>query len=240
MIIKKKVLSVLLLILYIIVFIYLLSLFKERRENFIGFLDLLNFGNVKHIIKKPEHKNEHKNEKEKEREEKEIRKKEHEEKYIYILPKILNNNNIQYFFYNKDNERYMILDGEFSLKKIFFDFKDNKNRSVGKLDKMYHNKFTISLSAYSQPMNIEFHNNYFNATCYIENDNHLFYVKYLNKNLKKKKNDSGTAHIFLNSYKLKIGDVHKENDKFKIKTENEYKNYLNLFAITYICLHQSQ
>jgi hypothetical protein len=238
MIIKKK--YYVLIIVLIIFFILILNLIYRKyydydRENFIGFLELLNYNTTtpaKQLIITPA-KNEQKIEKKEKEKEKE------KYKYIYIIDKN-KDSNIEYIFLNKNNQPYMSFEGELNLKNIKFSLKNNNNKQIGKLDKMFYNKFVVSLSMYSDNINIEFNNNYFNALCYIDGTDHIFYIKYLNKNLKNKKDSSEILHIFVDSYKLKIGSIHKENQKWEIKVKDEYKTYLNMFGITFICLHNFQ
>jgi len=238
MIIKKK--YYILIIVFILFFILVVNLFYRKyyvydRENFIGFLELLNYsGNTprKQIVIEYDKK------------EKEIKKESQKkiEKYIYIIDnnnkdnKNKKNSNLEYIFLNKNNQQYMKFEGELNLKNIEFTLKNNNNKPIGKLDKMLHNKFVVSLSMYSDNINIEFHNNYFNALCYIQGIDNVFYMKYLNK----KKDSDDILHIFVDSYKLKIGSIHKENEKWKIKVKDEYKTYLNMFGISFICLHSFQ
>jgi hypothetical protein len=243
MIVKKK--YYVLIVVLIIFFILILNLFYRKyyeydndRENFIGFLELLNYsGNTprKQIIIKYDKKDKEKEIK------KELKKKPEKkmEKYIYIIDKNKDKNiksNLEYIFLNKNDQPYMTFEGELNLKNIEFILKNNNNKPIGKLDKIFHNKFVVSLSMYSDNINIEFHNNYFNAICYIQGTDYVFYMKYL----KKKKDNSEILHIFVDSYKLKIGNIHKENGKWKIKVKDEYKTYLNMFGITFICLNNFQ
>lgn len=239
MIIKKK--YYVLIIIFFIFFILVLNLFYRKyyyydndKENFIGFLELLSYNenkSKKELVTFPiQHKNE----------ENFIQKKnKNNDKYIYIIDKN-KNLSLEYVFLNKNNQPYMIFDGVLNLKNIDFTLKNNNGKKIGQLDRMFHNKFIISLSMYSNKINIEFHNNYFNALCYIEGTDHTFYIKYLNKHLKKKNDKEEFAHIFIDSYKLKIGSIHKEYKRWKIKVKEKYKTYLNMYGITFICLHSFQ
>lgn len=238
---ELKNLSILLLFLYILIFIFIyLNYYKTINNN------IENFQTIEDslaLLLNPQYKNQLNIKTEsmkrnddlikinsditkndiKEKEIKEIKK--NEIKYIYVLPQNQLNDHITYLFYNKFNKNYLKLKF-YNKSNIFKIFLYNiHNNQVGKLLYYENNKYIFKLDFFNDKnLNIDFFNEYKETKIYFDNDDKYFYIKESNK-----KNKEYNIYLF---NKL-IGKINIDR---KIFVFDEYKDYLNIFGITYILM----
>jgi hypothetical protein len=144
-----------------------------------------------------------------------------ETRFIY-LEKIDTNANgnkkrkVSYIFYNKSYNKYMTLHAT-NLKDIVV--KDVDSNYVGKYVKEKHNKFNFELVFYKDNIiNVQFLDNYKSVRLFLEDDDKVFTIK--------------NNNIYL--FTKKIGQINEDGSKYKIIVYQEYKEYLNLFALGFI------
>jgi len=213
-----KILTIVLLILYILLATYLIKRVKDNKiEKFVGILEILS-----DIVDSKEQKVEEQNnstelskltELSKNNEEPPKR----ETKFIYISQVQNNDTLFKYNFYDKDYSTYMVLyesikDYE---KKILI--KDSKNNIIGNKINEHYNKITFSLELYKKNIILEYYDNYNYIKIYLEDDDKIFTIK--------------NNEIYL--YEMKIGKINYNNETsyYKIIVYEEYKTYLNIFGI---------
>lgn len=155
-----------------------------------------------------------------------------EKKFIYITEKKSNdvsNNIFNYNFYNKNDNNYMNLYGVFDNTDKIVKITDNKKNIIGYLENENHNKYTIKTDIfYNKTMNAQLTNNFNEIVLNLDNDDKVFYIK---------KNKNG-YDLYL--YGKFIGKINNINNKYKIITYSNYKEYLNLFGIGFILMLKNQ
>jgi hypothetical protein len=144
-----------------------------------------------------------------------------ETRFIYLEKIDTNANGIKktkvtYIFYNKSYNKYMTLYGT-NLKDIVV--KDIDNNYVGKYVKEKYNKYNFELVFYKDNIiNVQFLDNYKSVRLFLEDDDKVFTIK--------------NNNIYL--FTKKIGQINEDGSKYKIIVYQEYKEYLNLFALGFI------
>jgi hypothetical protein len=200
--------------------------YNIKKENFIGFLEVLSDtigGNDKDKINNTEKIHNLNNNIEKNNNTKEI-----EEiknfKYIYISLKSLDNYPIKYKFYNKKYENYMTLYINNSNIEIY----DIDNKIIGKKINNKYNNYVFSLNMFNNKnINFELYNYYNNVKIYLDNADKYFYLKNM---------DFDKYDIYL--FSKKIGKIIYKDDlnSYKVIILEDYKIYINLFAIAFILI----
>ena len=225
-----KILFILLIILYSFLFIKIYQKNKSNKskpisENFSNstFLDFVSYVSQDKPVpyKKATIRNQEQEQKQKQKIIKQVDSKK-EIRFIY-LEKISTNaskNKIRtkstYIFYNKSYNKYMTLHAT-TLKNIVV--KDIDNNYVGKYLKEKHNKFNFELIFYKDNViNVQFLDNYKSVRLFLEDDDKVFIIK--------------NNNIYL--FTKKIGQINEDGNKYKIVVYEEYKEYLNLFALGFI------
>jgi hypothetical protein len=141
-----------------------------------------------------------------------------ETRIIYIEQ---THNPSKYRFYDKNFNNYTNLYIDDKNIKLY----DINNNIIGKLISEIYNKFTLSYDFYDKNnIHIDFYNNFKELKLYIEDDDKYFYIK----------NIDNIYRIFL--FNKNIGKIDYDNFTYKIIVYEEYKNYLNLFAVGLILL----
>jgi hypothetical protein len=233
-----KIFILLLLFFYIILVYFIYKYFcfcnknyNERNlEKFSNFLDVLSGKN-------PDKKKNKKQNNLISKIEKSIQKKddkpiEIEKKFIYISEKKRNDidkNIFNYNFYNKNDNNYMNLYGMFDTTNKVIKMTDNKKNIIGYLVNENYNKYVIKADIFNNK-NINAHlvNNFNEVVLNLDNDDKVFYIK---------KNKSN-YDLYL--YGKFIGKINNSNNKYKIITYTDYKEYLNLFGIGFILMLKNQ
>ena len=154
-------------------------------------------------------------------------------KHIFIIENESFEGKFKYRFYDKEFNNYMNLYGR--LGGVIKELKllDLENNIIGNLLSEKHNKFILNSNLYGEKnINIEFYNNFNEIKIYLNDSDKIFFIK----------NIKNTYLIYLYSkfigkiYFLKEGKI----NKYKITVYEEYKNYLNLFAIGFIMIINSK
>jgi len=221
-----KILTIILIILYILLTIYLLKRIKNNDnyiknnsiENFVGILEILS--DVVHDKKKVKEQN---NDTELKLSELEKSSKDNEEppkretKFIYISQNQNNDTLFKYNFYDKDYSKYMVLYENIKNYEKNILIKDSKNNIIGNKINEHYNKITFSLELYKKNIVLEYYDNYNYIKIYLEDDDKIFTIR--------------NNQIYL--YDMKIGKINynNENSYYKIIVYEEYKTYLNIFGI---------
>jgi hypothetical protein len=235
-----KTLSIILLILYILLFLYIYKNIYYKVENFTGILETISnlIDNKDIILNKNNIENKIENKKN------EIYAKEYKKtKYIYLSNFLIKNTkdkntldikNIEntkekftkYYLYNKNNENYMKIIGKINDYDKKIEIKDINNNIIGEF---LNEKYTIikfNLNFYKNNIiNIEYKNNYQSVKIYLDDDDKIFYIIY--------KKNKYYIYLFNN---LEIGIINQDQNIYKIIVYEEYKIYLNLFALGLIIL----
>jgi hypothetical protein len=244
---ELKNLSILLLFLYILIFIFIyLNYYKTINNNNNNIENFQTIEDSLALLLNPQHKNKlniqtetYNNELIKKNDDlmkiknsdsdisnklKKEKEKEKEIKYIYVLPQHQLNDHITYLFYNKFNKNYLKLKfyNKSNIFKMFlYNIHDNQ---VGKLLYYENNKYIFKLDFFNDKnLNIDFYNEYKETKIYFDNDDKFFYIKESNKNKE--------YNIYL--FNKLIGKIDFNR---KIFVFDEYKDYLNIFGITYILM----
>lgn len=219
-----KILTIILIILYILLAIYLLKRIKNNDnyiknnsiENFVGILEILS--GVVDDKKKVKEKNNGTELSElgkssKDNEESSKR----ETKFIYISQNQNNDTLFKYNFYDKDYSKYMVLYESIKNYEKNILIKDSKNNIIGNKINEHYNKIIFSLELYKKNIILEYYDNYNYIKIYLENDDKIFTIR--------------NNQIYL--YDMKIGKINynNENSYYKIIVYEEYKTYLNIFGI---------
>jgi len=218
-----KVLTIILIILYILLGIYLLKRIKNSDndkknnniEKFVGILEILSdIVDSKEKIEKTNNNIELPKENEKiiEQEPSKI-----ETKFIYIS-QIQNNDTLfKYNFYDKDYSIYMVLYESIKNYEKNILIKDSKNNMIGNKINEHYNKIIFSLDLYKKNIVLEYYDNYNIIKIYLEDDDKIFTIK--------------NNEIYL--YEMKIGQINYNNKTsyYKIIVYEEYKTYLSIFGI---------
>ena len=149
-------------------------------------------------------------------------------KYIYLIENERNNQLFKYRFYDKNMNNYMNFYGRLGFIKEVKIF-DLENNIIGNLLNEKYNKFILKSELYeNRNINIEFYNNFKEAKIYLDDSDKIFFIKIVNN----------TYLLYL--YSKFIGKIYFEksgkNNKYKIGVYEEYKNYLNLFAIGFLLM----
>ncbi len=156
-------------------------------------------------------------------------------RYIYIKSQ----SQSQYLLYNKKKYNYAKLNVNMNTNNItIFDKNDNK---IGNLIKHYYNDYYIESEIFvNKEIIVHFMNHYNDAKININNDNKYFYIKKSNEKNTNKNNELYIIYL----YGLKIGKIKnipdKNNPIFKIIVYEEYKEYLNIFAMVFTMLLNQQ
>jgi hypothetical protein len=238
-----KIFIIILLISYIILTILIYKFFCKKcnsHENFIGVSSLLltfvGNNNINNIIDNnysnvDENNIKTSNSYEKNIKNEKIKKNEINKKFIYIIDNESQYGNFKYRFYDKEMNNYMNLYGRLGTIKEL-KLLDLENNVIGNLLSEKHNKYILNSELYGdRNINIEFYNNFKELKIYLNNSDKIFFIKIVNN----------TYLIYLYSkfigkiYFEKNGKKNKYN-KYKISVYEEYKNYLNLFAISFIMM----
>ena len=245
-----KIFIVLLLLFYIILVYLIYKYFcccnknnnEKNLEKFTDFLDILSGNNTNNTNKKNKNNikyniNNKKNTNlinkiEKAIEQNPNKSIEIEKKFIYITEKKRNdvsNNIFNYNFYNKNDNNYMNLYGVFDNTNKIVKITDNKKNIIGYLENEKHNKYTIKTDIfYNKTINAQLTNNFNEIVLSLDEDDKIFYIK---------KNKNG-YDLYL--YGKFIGKINNINNKHKIITYSNYKEYLNLFGIGFILMLKNQ
>ena len=216
-----KIYIILLIIFYIYLTICIYKYFccNEKKENFIGFLELLSYSTKMdtktYVTTKMDTKTDTNTDIKTNN--KKIK------KYIYIS-KTNNNSTIKYYFYNKNNEIYLITILNYSNKIVI---KDTLNNIIGNYINKIYNKITIKVDFYTNNIILEYYNKFHSIKLELEDDDKVFYIN-------KKNNNNYSIKL----YTLNIGNIiyDNNNDIYKIIVIEDYKIYLNLFGIGFIML----
>jgi len=223
-----KLYVVLLLIFYIYLTICIYTFFccnNKKKENFIGFLEMVSSITEKdnNIINKDTEDIKNNNEIVTINENTTIKK---VKKYIYISKINYNLSIIKYNFYNKDDEVYLntTINNDNNLNKILI--KDVSNNIIGKDINKRHNKITLNFNMYKSNIIIEYYNKFNSIKIYLENDDKIFHINKKNNN------------YIIKLYTLNIGSIiyDEYNNIYKIIVLEDYKTYLNLFGLGIIML----
>jgi hypothetical protein len=153
---------------------------------------------------------------------------------IYVIPSKTYNNNFKYIFYNKLHKYYMYLTGKINDNLPKIDLFNIKNENIGKLIYNEGSKYIFKIDFFeNQFINIDFYNQYNESKIYMDNDDKFYYMKHMLKKEFNKNNfeNNNEYEIFL--FNKLIGKI---NYNRKIIVYEEYKKYLNIFAISYILL----
>jgi hypothetical protein len=145
-------------------------------------------------------------------------------KYIYFSLKSLENYPIKYKFYDKKYNNYMTLYINDSDIQIY----DIDNNIIGKKINNKYNKYIFTLNMFNNKnINFEIYNYYNDVKIYLDNSDKYFYVKYVN---------SDKYNIYL--FSKKIGKIIYKDDikSYKVIILEDYKIYINLFAIAFILI----
>jgi len=156
-----------------------------------------------------------------------------ETRYIYIIPV----NNRKFLFYNKNKQNYLYLinnldkkeDDNFNKIQLF----NINNESVGHLINETSSKFIFKINLFSEDnyINIHFYNNYLESKIFIDNDSKEFYIKQILNQPFNKYNIKMNKEYEIYEFSKKIGKI---NYNGKVLVYDEFKNYLNIFGLTYI------
>ena len=216
--IKLYIILLIIVYIYLIICIYQYFCCNKKRENFIGFLDLISHSSK--TLSETVTQTEANNEVNIKINNKKVK------KYIYIS-KMNYNSTIKYYFHNKNNEIYLItiLDTKNDLNKIII--KDTLNNIIGKYVNKIYNKITLKVDFYSDNIIIEYYNKFYSMKLELEDDDKIFYIN-------KKNNNNYNIKL----YTLNIGNIiyDNNNDIYKIIVIEDYKIYLNMFGIGFIML----
>jgi len=224
-----KLYIVLLLIFYIYLTICIYTFFccNKKKENFIGFLEMVSSITKTNIGKEKDNKDYIEDIKINNEiitnNQKKIK------KYIYISKINYNSSIIKYNFYNKDNEVYLntIINSDNNTKNTnTILIKDTSNNIIGKDINKRHNKITLNFNMYKSNIIIEYYNKFNSIKIYLENDDKIFHINKKNNN------------YIIKLYTLNIGSIiyDEHNNIYKIIVLEDYKTYLNLFGIGIIML----
>jgi hypothetical protein len=154
-------------------------------------------------------------------------------KHIFIIENESFEGKFKYRFYDKELNNYMNLYGSLGVVIKELKLLDLENNIIGNLLSEKHNKFILNSNLYGEKnINIEFYNNFNEIKIYLNDSDKIFFIK----------NVKNTYLIYL--YSKFIGKIYflKEgkNNKYKITVYEEYKNYLNLFALGFIMMVNSK
>ena len=156
----------------------------------------------------------------------EIKKPKKQKKYIYISKVNYNSSIIKYNIYNKNNNKYLnifVYNDNNNINKILI--RNISNDIIGKNKNNIHNKITINCNLFDNDIILQYYNKYQSIKIYLENDDKIFYI---NKNI--------DNNFTIDLYSLNIGKTIYKDDMYKIIVIEDYKKYLNLFAIGIILL----
>lgn len=145
-------------------------------------------------------------------------------KYIYFSLKSLENYPIKYKFYDKKYNNYMTL----YINDYDIQIYDIDNNIIGKKINNKYNKYIFTLNMFNNKnINFEIYNYYNDVKIYLDNSDKYFYVKYVNSN---------KYNIYL--FSKKIGKIIYKDDikSYKVIILEDYKIYINLFAIAFILI----
>jgi len=171
-----------------------------------------------------------------------------ETRHIYIKNNSNKSNNSKdYYLYNKKKYNYAKLNVNMNHNKIaILDKNDNK---LGNLTKHHYNDYYIESEIFvNKEIIVNFINQYDDAKINIKDDDKYFYIKKIqnvnNDNIDLSDNDNSIDMYIIYVYGLKIGKIknisdkmhHSNNSIFKIIVYEEYKEYLNIFAMVFTML----
>jgi hypothetical protein len=219
-----KILTIILIILYILLAIYLLKRIKNNDnyiknnsiENFVGILEILSdVVDDKKKVKEQNNDIELLKLEKSSKDNKEPPKR--ETKFIYISQNQNNDTLFKYNFYDKDYSKYMVLYESIKNYEKNILIKDSKNNIIGNKINEHYNKIIFSLELYKKNIVLEYYDNYNYIKIYLEDDDKIFTIR--------------NNQIYL--YDMKIGKINynNENSYYKITVYEEYKTYLNIFGI---------